>query len=198
MSTSWSRSLLRYFQYSRNNDKTLHELSKWCWCGCHCIIFCLGWNDCWNPEFGCSVHLISFMEVVHCILTSWVCEFVKLHLILPKPLHALLYSFGNCAHHPAGFIIFAQLARHSLRIILIIQIFPIVGIWKITQTVAGRYRHHLKRRFGFCIDYSCVLCILYIFLLFRNRCRCVLNSLPYPVCFSLNTILHLFFYLFIA
>ena len=73
-------------------------------------MICLGLNDCWNVQFGHSVLLICFAEVVGCVPPSWLCQFVKLHLLLAKPLHAALYWFGDCADHPAGFVIFAQLA----------------------------------------------------------------------------------------
>jgi len=54
-------------------------------------------NDCRIPYFECAVFLISFMDVVGCILPSRSTQSVELHLLLPNPLHALLYCFGDCA-----------------------------------------------------------------------------------------------------
>jgi len=121
MTTSWSRSP---FRYSGDNVKTLHKLCKCCrWMRRSVVIRSLQ-KDCRNPHFGCAVLLISFTEVVGCILPSRLSQFVELHLLLPKPLNVLLYRFSDCAHHPAGFVIFAQLALLSLFIILIFPIFP--------------------------------------------------------------------------
>jgi hypothetical protein len=105
-------------------------------------------DDCRNPQFQCALLLISFTEVVGCILSSRLSEFVELHLLLPKPLHALLYCFGDSAHHPAGFVIFAQLALLSLFIRLIFPILPIVGTSKITQTISESNQHLLKHLLG--------------------------------------------------
>jgi hypothetical protein len=74
--------------------------------------------------------------VAGCILPPWLSQFVELHLLLPKFLHKLLDRFGDCSHHPAGFVIFAQLALLSLFVILIFPILPIVGNCKITETVS--------------------------------------------------------------
>jgi len=65
--------------------------------------------------------------------------------LVPNPLHALLYHFGDCAHHQAGFVIFAQLALLSLFIILIFPILPIVRTCKITQTVSDSNQPLRKR-----------------------------------------------------
>src|SRR5882757_3145972 len=143
MTTSWSRSPLRHLRYSRDNVKPLHKLSNCCWWRCRSAIICLWLNDNRNPQFGCAVLLISFTEVVGCILPSRLCQFINLHRLLPKALHALLDRFGDCAHHPAGFIIFTQLALHCL-FILIFPILPIVGTCKITQTVSDSSHHLLE------------------------------------------------------
>jgi len=105
-------------------------------------------NDSRNPQFRCTVLLIFFMAVISCVLPSQLCQFIKLHLLLPKPLHALLHRFGDCAHYPAGFVIFAQLAQLCLFIILIFPILPIVRICKITQTVSNCDQHLLRYLFG--------------------------------------------------
>jgi len=67
---------------------------------------------CWNPQFCFAVLLISITGVVGCFPPSWSCQFVKLHMLLAKSLHALPDCFGDCDHHPAGFVIFAQLAQY--------------------------------------------------------------------------------------
>jgi hypothetical protein len=77
-------------------------------------MICLWLNGGRNYQFGDAVLLISFTEVVGCIFPSWFSQFVELLLLLPKPLHALLDCFGDCAHYPAGFVIFAQLSLLSL------------------------------------------------------------------------------------
>jgi len=112
------------------------------------IVIRLRLNNCQNPQFGRAVLLISVPEIVGCILPSRLSQFVELHLLLPKPLHALLYRVSDCAHHSAGFVIFAQLVLLCLFIILIFPIFPMVGTCKITQTVSDSNQHLLKRLFG--------------------------------------------------
>jgi hypothetical protein len=100
------------------------------------VILCLRLDNGWNTQFSGAVLLISFREVVGCILPSQLSQFVELHLLLPKSLHVLLERCGDCAHHPAGFVIFAQIALLSIFIILLFPIVPIVGTCKITQTVS--------------------------------------------------------------
>jgi len=89
MTTSCSRRPLRHLHYSRDNLKTIHKLPKCCRCRCCSVIISLGLNDGRNPQFRCAILRISFTEVVGCIVPSRLCQFVKLHLLLPKPLHAL-------------------------------------------------------------------------------------------------------------
>jgi hypothetical protein len=198
MTTSWSRSSLWLLRYSGDNVKSLHKLSNSCRWRCQSIIIRLRLNDYLNPEFRCAVLLILFTEVVGCILPSGLSQFVDLHLLLPKRLHVLLYRFGDCAHHPARFIIFAQLALLSLFIILVFPILPIVGTCKITQTVSDSNQHLLKHLFRLSGCQSCDFSIRHIVLLLLNRCLCVFNSLSCPSGFSLNIILNLFLFLFIA
>jgi len=119
--------------------------------GAAALASALGLNDGRNPQSRCAVLLICFTEVVGCILPSHLCQFVQLHLLLPKPLHAMLCHFADCAHHPAGFVIFAQLALLCPFIILIFPILPIVRTCKITQTVSDSLHHLLKRLFGLCV-----------------------------------------------
>jgi hypothetical protein len=56
-------------------------------------------------------------------------------MLPPNPLHPLLYRFDECAHHPARFIIFAELALFYMFTILIVPILPIVETCDIAQTV---------------------------------------------------------------
>jgi len=93
MNTSWSRSPLRHSGYSGDNLKTLYQLSKCCRWRSRSVIIRLWLNDSQNHQFGCAVPLMSFMEVVGCILPSQLCQFVKLHLLLSNPLHVLLDRF---------------------------------------------------------------------------------------------------------
>jgi len=179
MTTSWSRSPLWHLQYSRDNVKPLHKLSKWCWWRGRSVIICLRLNQYRNPQFGCAVLLISFTEEIRCILPSWLCQFVKLHLLLPKALHALLYCCGDCAHHPAGLVIFAMLAQ-LCHFILIFPILPIIGTCKITQIVYDSSHHLLKSVFGLSGRQSCDFSMHHIVLLLLNRCLCVFNSLYCP------------------
>jgi len=58
-------------------------------------------------------------------------QFINLCLLLPNTLHVLLCHFGDCVHHPAGFIILAQLAQLSIKGISI----RICLIVLITQTL---------------------------------------------------------------
>jgi len=135
---------------------------------------------------------------VGCMLPSRLCQLVKLHLLLSKSLHALLHRVGDCAHHPAGFVIFAQLALLCLFINLIFPILPMVGTCKFTQTVSDINRHLKKRFFALSGHLSRVFSCLCIFSLLPDRCHCIFNSLSCPSGFSLNIILDQFFFLFIA
>ena len=123
---------------------------------------------------------------------------VELHLLLPKPLRAPLYHFVDCAHHPAGFVIFAQLALLSLFIILIFPSFPIVGTCKITQIISESNQHLLKCLFGLSGRQSRKFSVRHIVLLILNSCLCVFNSLPCPSGLSFYKILNPFLFLFIA
>jgi hypothetical protein len=98
MTTSWSRSPMRSLRYSRDNVKKLQKRSKCCRWSCRSVIIRLRLHNCQNPQFRCGVVLILFMEVVGCMLPSWLRQFIDHHLLLPKPLHALLYRFSDCAH----------------------------------------------------------------------------------------------------
>jgi len=129
---------------------------------------------------------------------SWLSQFLELHSHLSKPLHALLVRFGDCVHHPAGFVIFAQLALLSLFFILILPIHPIVGTCNISQTVSDSNQHRLNSLFWLYGCQSHDFSIRHIVLLLLNRCQCVFNSLSRRSGFSLNIILNQFLFLFIA
>jgi len=198
ITTSWSRSPLRHLGYSGDNVKTLDTLSRCCLCRCGCIIIWVQFNDCQYHQIGCAVLRISFPEVVSCVPPSRLCEFVKLHLLLPKPLNALLYRFGDCAHHPAGLIIFAQLALLCLFIILIFPILPMVRTSNMTQTVSSSNYHLLKSLFGISVRQSRISRFPCFFLQLPNRCVCLFNLLSCPSSFSHNIILDRFFFPLIA
>jgi len=198
MTTSCSRRSLQPLRYSRDNVKTLHKLSKCCRWRCRSVMFRL-WLNAWrNPELETVILLISFMEVVSCIPPSRSSQFVELYLLLPKLLHALLHCFGDCGHHPAGFVIFTQHALLSLFIILIFPILPIVRTCKITLTVSHSNQHLLKYPFGLSGHQSRDFSMCHIVLLLLNRCLCVFNFLSCPTGLSINLILNPFLFLFIV
>jgi len=89
-------------------------------------------NDCRMHQFRFALHLISFRDILGCILPSRLSQIIKLHLVMPQPLHALRSLFGGFVHHPAGFVIVAQFALLCLFIVHIFPILPIVGTCKIT------------------------------------------------------------------
>ena len=151
MTTSCSKSPLRQLPYCGDNVKTLYKLSKCCWCRCRYIIIRLQFNDCRNPPFKGAVLPICFTEVVSCMPASRWSQLVNLHLLLSNVLHLLQYRFGDCPHHPAGFVILAQLALLCLFLILIFPIFPMVGNCKITQIVSNSNHYLLKCVFGLAV-----------------------------------------------
>jgi hypothetical protein len=114
---------------------------------------------------------------------------VKLHLLLPKPLNALLYHLGDCAHLTAGFVIIAQLVLLCLYI-LIYPILSIARSFKITQTDSVRTYHDHKSLFRLLVCQSRIPSILHIFLPVQTRCLCVFNSLSCTSRFSFDTILN--------
>jgi len=186
MTTSWSRSFLWHFRYSGDNIKILHTLSTCCGSRCGYTLIGLRFNDCWNPQFGCAGLRISYSEVIGCIPPSWLCQFIKIHLLQPKPLHALGYDVGYYAHNPAGLLILAQLAMLCLFFILLFPILPINGACNIVQTVSSRNHHLMKDFFVLSGCQSCIFSFLCIFLLLPNRCLCMFNSLHCTSGFSLQ------------
>jgi len=198
MTSSWSRSPLRPVRYSGDNVKTLNQLSKCCWWRCRSVFLCLRQDDGQNPHFGGAVLPISFTKGVGCILPSRLSQFVELHLLLPKSLHALLDCFGDFAHYAAGFVISAHIALLSRFIIFLFPILPIVGTCKITQTVSDSNQHLLKRLFWLSGRQSRYFSMRHIVLLLLNCGLCIFNSLSCPSSLSLHIILNPLLFLFIA
>jgi len=131
MTTTWSSGPLRHLCYCGDDIKRLHKSSKCHLCRCSCNFVHLQFNNCWNHQCRCAILLISFTEVVGRIPSTRLGKFIKLHLHLPNSLHALMYCFGDCADHPARFVIFAQLAQICIFIILIFPILQILRSYNI-------------------------------------------------------------------
>jgi len=121
----WWRSHLCHLRFSGDTIKSLHCLAECHRCEWGCIIICLRLNNIQNLHFCPSVLLMSLTEVVGWVSPAWLGQFVKLNLRPPEMLHVMLHHFGDCAHHPAGFVIFAQLAQLWI-LFIIILIFPIL------------------------------------------------------------------------
>jgi len=198
MTTSWSRSPLQHLRYPVDNIKTHYQLSECCWCKCSRIIIRLWYNDCRNHQFRCAVLPVSVTETVSWVPPSRLCQFDKLCLLLPKALHTLLYRYVDCAHHPAGFIIFAQLALLCLFIMLIFPIIPIFGTCKIAQTVSDIHNHRLKHPFGLSGCQFRASCCPCAFQLLPVRCLCICNSRSCQSGFSLNITVDSFLFVFIS
>jgi len=200
LTTSLSRCRLRHMGLSGDDIKNLHKLFKCClwWCGC-CWVY-LGLHNCRNLQFSRPVLHISLTEVVCCIPPSRLHQFVKPHPLLPNALYLVLYCFGDCAHHPARLIIFAQPAKLCIFFIinLVFPILLIFGTWKIAQTVSDSILHLLKCSFRFCGCPSYLFNISHMFQLLHNCCLCVLNSLSCHCGRSIHIILDPFLLLFIA
>jgi len=195
MTTSCSRCPFKHLRYAEDNVKTLDKLSKYCRWSCCCIIIPLQFKDYRNAQCSCAKLLFSFPEGIGCVLPSRLILSVKLHLHLTKPLHVLRHCFGDCAHHPARFIIFAQLA---LLIMLIFPILPIVGTWKITQTVSDSNHHLLIGHFRLSVGTSGVFSLPFIILILLIRCLCVFRSVSCPSGLSRNIMLDPFFFVFMG
>ena len=176
----------------------LHQLSNCYWCRCRCVISYLQLKDGQHQPFGLDVLLLSFTEGTGYLLPSSRGQFLKLNLHLTKPHHVLLHRFGDCAHHSAGFIIFAQLALLYLFIILIFLILCIVRTSKITWTVSHSHHHLLIGHLWLSVHQSGIFRFPYIILLLLNRCLCIFNSLSCPCGLSINIILDSFYLLFNA
>ena len=175
-------------------------LSKCCrgWCGCSRVYLEL--DNCQKLYFGSPMLHISLMELVGCVPPSRLPQFVKPHLLLLKTLHAVLYCFGDCDHHPARFITITQLAELCIFFIifLVFTILLIVGTCKIAQTVSDSIQHLFKCCFGSSGCRPRAFSCSHIFQLLQHRCLCILNSLSSQSGFSLHIILDPFLFLFIA
>jgi len=135
---------------------------------------------------------------IGCVPPSWWCQFVKLQLSQPKPLHVLLYCFEYCAHRPAGFVIFAQLALLYVFIILIFTILPMLRTCNIAQTIFDSNNHLMTCYFRLSGRQSRIFTCLCIILLLPSHCLCVFNLLSCPSGFTLIIILHPFLFLFVV
>jgi len=156
-----------YMQLSGDDIKSLPKTSTWSRLRC---TYNRDWsqlNNCQNFEFGHPVLHISLMEVVSHVPPSPFCQCVKPDLLLPKTLHARLYSIGHYAHHPARFVIFPQLAKLCIVFIifLIIPILPIIRTCNIAQTVSDNIQDVLKWFFALSRCRSRHFSISHIFLL---------------------------------
>jgi len=190
MTTSLSRSPLWHLRYSRYHVKTIQKLSNCCRYRCRSIMIHLLLNKCQNRQCRCAVLLIAFREEIGCVFPCWWCHFVEFHLLLTNPLQAVPHRFCDCAHHPAWFVLFAQLALHSLLIILIFPIFPISGTCEFTQTVFDNNHHLLKSISMVSVRQSHVFTFPRIFQFLLNRFLCIFNLLACASGLSLSIILN--------
>jgi len=197
LTTSWSRSHRWHFRLSSDDLRGLHMLSN-CyqgWCGSSRVY--LGLDNRQNLQFGCPIPHISFTKVVGCIPPSRLGQFVKSHLLLAKALHAVLYRFSDCAHHPARFIMSTEFAALCI-FFIIFFVFPIlliIGTCKMAQTVCDSIQHLFKRCFRLPGCRATVFSSPHIL---HNCCLCVLNSLSCHCGLSLHKILDPFLFLFIG
>jgi len=132
-----------------------------------------------NLQFVSPILHYSLTEVVCCVPTSRLRQFIKLHLLLPKTLQAVVYCVGDCAHHPARSIVIPQLAEHCI-FFIIFFLFPILLIVRtcmIAQTVSNSIQHLFQRCFGLSGCRHRGFSRSDIFPLLRNRCLRILNSL---------------------
>jgi len=115
-------------------------------------------------------------------------------------LHAILYCFRDFAHHPAGFLIFPNLAPRKIIfiIILVFPILPIIGTCNIAQTISDGVEHLLQSCFRLGGCQSHLLSISHIILLLLNCCLCVFNLLCCHSGLSFHIILDPFLLLFVA
>jgi len=174
-------------------------LSKYCWgwCGCKGVYLVLDNNQ--NLQFGSPVPRITRMEVVGCVPPSRLRQFSKTHLLLPTTLHAVLYFFGDCAHHPARFIT-TQLSELCIFfvIFLVFPILLIVRSGKIAKTVSDSIQHLFESRYRLSSCPPRAFSSSYIFHLLHNHCLRVWNSLSCHSAFPFHIILDSFLFLFVA
>jgi len=197
---SWSRRHLWHWWLLRDNITNLLKLSKRCrwWCGCRGVSF--GHHNCQNLPFCCPVLHFSLEDIVNSIPPSGLCQSVKHHILLPETLHMILYCFGDCTYHQAGFIIFSHLAKLSIFFIILLnfRIVFIVGTCKIDNTVSDRIQYLLPCLFRLSGCRSCLLSISHMFLLLHYRCLCISNSHCCHSGLCIHIILNPFHFHFVA
>ena len=200
MNTPCLRSHLGHLQFPGDTMKSLHRLTKCRRCWWRCIIRHLRLMNSWNHRFGPPILLIPPMEVVGCITPAWLRQFVKLNLLVLEMLHAMPYRFRDCAHHPARFVIFAELGprRIFFLIILVFRILLMVGTYKITQTIADGGQHLMKYRFRLGGCQSRLFSIYHIILPLCYCCLCVFDSLSCHSGLSFHIILDTFLLLIVV
>jgi len=197
---SWSICAIWHLQYSWDDMKSLRLLFKCCWCRCGYNHLCSRCNDRPNLQCGQHVHHICRREVVNRIHPFRLRQFIKPYLVLPKSLFELFDQFGDCAHHPAGSIIFAQLAPLWIFfiVVLIFSILLIIGTCKITQSVSNNIQHLLEWFSGLSCCQFRLFSISHIILLLLKRCLYIFYSLPCHSGFSIHIILRPLHILIIA
>jgi len=175
-------------------------LSKCCWWWCGCCRVRSRLHNCLNLQLSYHKLHNSLKEVVSSVPLSRLHQFVKPHLLLPKALHAVLYRSWDCDQLPARFIIFTQLAKLWIFLIIILDfsILLILGTCKIAQTVSDRSQHLVGWNFRLSSWRSCLFNIPHMFLLLHNRSLWVLNSLSCHCSISIHIIFDPFLSFFIG
>jgi len=135
--TSWLRTHCGHLQLSSDDTKSQHMISKCCrgWSGCKPVY--LGVDNHRNLQFSGPILRTFLTKDVGCIPPTQLGQFVEPHPLLLKTLHAVLYCFGDCTHHPARFIIITQLTVLCIFFIifLVFPFFLVIGTCKFAQTV---------------------------------------------------------------
>ena len=200
MPTSWPRSPSWHLQCSRANMMGLHQPTQCCRYRHGYNLVRLWLNDGWNLECGHPILPNWLTEVVSRVLPLWLRQFVIPYLLLPISLYSLLYAFGDCAHHPAGVVNFAQLAPLCIFqiIVLIFSILLIAGNCKIAQTVSHRIQHLPKLFFQLSGCQCRLISISHIFLLLVYCCLCIFIWLSGYSGFYIHIILDAVLFLIIA
>jgi len=150
VTTYWSRCYFQHMQLSTDDFRSVRMLSKCCRGRCGCSHVYLVFNNDRNVQFSSPILYISLTEILGCVPPSGLCQLVKPHLRLPNTLHAVLYCFSDCAHHPARFSIITQIAKLCIFLIifLVFHIAFIVETCKIPQTVSDSIQHVFEECFG--------------------------------------------------
>jgi hypothetical protein len=138
------------------------------------------------------------IRAVMAVWNSWV--FLRETRGVADALHAVPYCSGDCAHHPARFIVFAQLAKLCVFFIFRDK-FPIllmIGTWKIAQSVSNSIQHLLECFFWFSCCWLLFLSIAHIMLHLHNRCLSVFNSHSCSSGHSIHIIFNRYLFLWFA